>query len=109
MQNCLQKCFWQAREILKQRKIGIKNKDGENINETLVSAYDLDIVPNDLSYINKQSAGYSEKVLVKVLRQNETFSIVNNYTDEELQELGFSEDEISDMKELKLHDEIILH
>lgn len=64
---------------------------------------------NDLSYINKQSAGYFEKILVKVLRQNETFSIVTNYTDEELAELGFSDDEISEMIDLKLHDEIILH
>lgn len=64
---------------------------------------------NDISYIYKQSAGYSEKVLVKVLRQNETFSIVTNYTDEELQELGYSDEEISDMNALKLHDEIILH
>jgi hypothetical protein len=64
---------------------------------------------NDLTYINKKSAGYSEKVLVKVLRQNETYSIVTNYTDEELLELGFSEDEVSDMIDLKLHDEIILH
>ena len=64
---------------------------------------------NDLVYINKKSAGYSEKVLVKVLRQNETYSIVTNYTDEELLELGFSEDKITDMIDLKLHDEIMLH
>lgn len=64
---------------------------------------------NDLSYINKQSAGYFEKILVKVLRQNETFSIVTNYTDEELAELGFSDEEISAMPDLKLHDEIMLH
>ena len=63
----------------------------------------------DLAYINKQSAGYSEKILIKVLRQNETFSIVTNYTDEELVELGFSDEEISDMIDLKLHDEIMLH
>lgn len=64
---------------------------------------------NDLSYINKKSAGYSEKLIIKVLRQNETFSIVTNYTDEELAELGFSDEEISEMVELKLHDEIMLH
>lgn len=64
---------------------------------------------NDFAYINKKSAGYSEKVLVKVLRQNETYSIVTNYTDEELAELGFTEKEIKDMVDLKLHDEIMLH
>ena len=31
------------------------------------------------------------------------------YTEEELKEMGYSDDDISDMKSLKLHDEIILH
>ena len=46
---------------------------------------------NDLSYVYRNKAGYTEKVLVKVLRQNDTFSIVTNYTTEELKELGYSE------------------
>lgn len=64
---------------------------------------------NDLNYIERNKAGYSEKILVKILRQNDTYSIVQNYTDEELEELGFSSEEISDRTQLKLHDEIILH
>lgn len=64
---------------------------------------------NDLSYINRNKAGYSEKILVKILRQNDTYSIVQNYTDEELEELGFSTEEIQDRTQVKLHDEIILH
>ena len=47
--------------------------------------------------------------MVKILRQNDTYSIVQNYTDEELEELGFSSEEISERQQLKLHDEIILH
>ena len=64
---------------------------------------------NDLSYIERNKAGYSEKIWVKILRQNDTYSIVQNYTDEELEELGFSTEEIRQRSQLKLHDEIMLH
>ena len=48
---------------------------------------------------------------MKIERQNETYSIVRNYTNEELLSMGYSEEEISDMKnlKLKLYDEIVLH
>ena len=64
---------------------------------------------NDINYIERSKAGYSEKIFVKILRQNDTYSIVQNYTDEELEELGFSQEDISERSKLKLHDEIILH
>ena len=67
------------------------------------------IEENDKTYIEKNNAGYKEKILVKVLRQNDTYSIVENYTDYELQELGYTEEEISNMEKIKLYDEIILH
>ena len=64
---------------------------------------------NEISYVEKNRAGYTEKILVKVLRQNENYSIVKNYEKEELRELGFSENEISDMTSINLYDEIIQH
>ena len=67
------------------------------------------IEENDLIYVERNTTGYTEKILVKVLRQNDTYSIVENYTEEELQELGYTEDEISEMSKIKLYDEIILH
>ena len=51
--------------------------------------------------------GYKEKVPIKVLRQNESYSIVTKYEDEELKGLGYTEKEISEMGKLKLYDEII--
>ena len=42
------------------------------------------IEENDLTYVRRIKAGVEDKVLVKVLRQNDTYSIVDNYTDEEL-------------------------
>lgn len=46
------------------------------------------IVENDLTYVKRTKAGVEEKILVKVLRQNDTYSIVENYTDEELRSNG---------------------
>lgn len=67
------------------------------------------IEENDNIYVEKNKAGYSEKILVKVLRQNDTYSIVENYDDEELQALGYTEDEISNMGKINVYDEILLH
>jgi len=67
------------------------------------------IEENDRIYVEKDRAGYIDKILVKVLRQNDTYSIVENYEDDELRELGYSEDEISEMSQIKLYDEILLH
>lgn len=67
------------------------------------------IEEDDKVYVERNRAGYTEKILVKVLRQNDTYSIVENYEDEELRALGYSEDEISDMSKIKLYDEIVLH
>lgn len=64
---------------------------------------------NEICYVEKDRAGYVEKILIKVLRQNENYSIVKNYEKEELRELGYTEEEISDMIEINLYDEIIQH
>ena len=64
---------------------------------------------NDQTYVERNTTGYTEKIPVKVLRQNDTYSIVENYTDDELRELGYTDEEISDIKKIKLYDEIILH
>lgn len=67
------------------------------------------IEENDKIYVERDRAGYIDKILIKVLRQNDTYSIVENYEDDELRELGYSEDEISEMNKIKLYDEVLLH
>ena len=67
------------------------------------------IEKNDLTYIERNRAGVKEEILVKVLRQNDTYSIVENYSDDELLELGFSQDKIVDFPKIKLYDEIIIN
>lgn len=66
------------------------------------------IEKNDLTYIMRTRAGSKEEILVKVLRQNDTYSIVENYSDDELLALGFREDEIIEFPKVKLYDEIIV-
>ena len=47
--------------------------------------------------------------MVKIVSSNENYSIITTYNSEELTNLGYSEEEISDYKKLKLYDEILLH
>ncbi len=67
------------------------------------------IEENDKIYVERNRAGYSQKILVKVLRQNDTYSIVENYEDTELEAMGLSSDEISDRVKIKLYDVVVLH
>ncbi len=64
---------------------------------------------NDLSYIERSKAGFSDKIYVKILRQNDTYSIIENYTNEELAELGFDSEYIAKRAKLNVYDEILLH
>lgn len=67
------------------------------------------IEENDKAYVERERAGYTEKILIKILRQNESYSIVENYEEDELRAMGYTEDEIADMKKIKVYDEILLH
>lgn len=62
---------------------------------------------NEVSYIVRTRNGYQDKILVKVLRQNDKYAIVDNYTSSELKELGYTSEEIKARKTLTLYDEIL--
>ena len=47
-----------------------------------------------IPYIIRLRAGYEDKILVKVLRSNEKYSIVTNYTSDELEELGYTQNDM---------------
>lgn len=66
------------------------------------------IEENGKTYIIRKRAENLEKILVKVMRKNENYAIIDNYNSDELKELGYTEDEISNMKKIYLHDEIII-
>ena len=67
------------------------------------------IEENERSYIETNREGKMVRILVKVLRQNETYSIVTNYEEEELKDMGFTDDEIANSYKIKLYDEVVLH
>ena len=64
---------------------------------------------NDLNYVVRKRAGYLNKILVKVTKEGENYSIVESYESEELKELGFSNEEIANYKKISLYDEIVLN
>lgn len=59
-------------------------------------------------YIVRKRIGYIDNILVKVLKVSKNYSIIENYTTSELKELGYSTEEIKNMKSITLYDEILL-
>lgn len=60
-----------------------------------------------VTYVTRKRGGYQDKILVKVVRKNDKYAIVEDYTANELKELGYSNEEISKRKTLTLYDEIM--
>ena len=61
------------------------------------------------NYIIRKRVGYTDDILVKVLKESKDYSIIENYTSLELKELGYSTEEIRNMKNISLYDEILLN
>lgn len=64
---------------------------------------------NNLNYVIRQRLGYLEKVLVKIETASENYSIITSYRTIELSELGYTKEEITTYKKIKLYDEILLY
>ena len=67
------------------------------------------IYDNGLSYVVRNRAGYYNKVLVKVLKESENYCIVDNYDYEGLKSLGYSDEEIYNVRKISIYDEIIIN
>ena len=67
------------------------------------------IEQDGLHYVVRNRAGYLNKILVNVKKQNEKYSIVSNYTTDELKELGFTDSQIASNRTLYVYDEILLN
>ena len=57
----------------------------------------------------KNRAGTKSKILVKILRENDNYSIIGQYSVEELQKLGFPATEITKMSSVSIYDEILIN
>ena len=61
---------------------------------------------DDKTYIIRKRAGYSDKIMIKILKESKNYSIIDNYSTLELKEMGYSVEEITNMKNISLYDEI---
>ena len=91
-------------DLIKHRKVLVDviwwNDSGLKVpNSTLTKE-------RNLYYVVRNKAGVQNKILVKIIKQTENYSIIDSYTDQELQELGFSQQEIKNYKKITNYDEI---
>ena len=67
------------------------------------------ITEKDKNYIVRSRIGYIDKILIKIKNKNKNYSIITNYTTQELRDMGYTTKEITEMKNVNLYDEIILN
>ncbi len=74
-------------------------------NDALVSK---EVNGKQVYFITRNRMGYTDEIEAKVLKQNDSYSIISNYTNDELKnDLGYNETQIKQAKTIVLHDEII--
>ena len=64
---------------------------------------------NELNYIIRNKSGVQTEIFVKIEKQNDKFAIISSYETNELQDLGFNEEDIKNYKKISNYDEIILN
>ena len=64
---------------------------------------------NGKNYVVRNRAGYLSKILIKVKKQGEKYSIIESYTTDELKEERMTNEEIATYKKISLYDEIMLN
>lgn len=64
---------------------------------------------NKVAYVIRTRAGYQDKIWIKELRTNGKYTIVTDYTSDELKELGYTSEEIKSRKKISLYDEILIN
>ena len=67
------------------------------------------IEENGLYYVIRNKNGLQSKILVKLDVQTDKFSIISSYSSNELQELGYDEEDIRNYKKISNYDEIVLN
>lgn len=93
-------------ELISYRKISVDviwwSKSGLKVVNSAI------IEEGGFNYIIRNRTGYKDKILVKVEQENKNYSIIRNYTTDELLELGYDREEIMSMKSISLYDEILV-
>jgi len=98
------KLNYNVEKLLDSRKISINviwwSENGLKVPNSAI------ITEDNKNYIIRNKAGYKEKILIKILKQNENYTIIDNYSTDELKILGYTSSEIRKMKKIQLYDEI---
>ncbi len=98
-------------ELTNYRKVSVGiiwwNASGLKVPNSALSYEERD--GNQIAYVTRSRIGYEDKILVKILKSNEKYSIVTNYTSEELREMGYTSAEIQNMPSITIYDEILIN
>ncbi len=62
-----------------------------------------------LNSVTIKKAGYNDIAYVKIVKEFGDYVIVDNYTDQEYKDMGFTDDDIKNFVTLKLYNEVILN
>lgn len=93
--------------LINYRKVTIDiiwwNESGWKIPDSAMTEKD------GMFYVTRDRAGYLDEIPVKILKDNGTYSIVENYTTDDLRELGYDEEKLKTKKSISLYDELILN
>lgn len=92
-------------EMIQYRKVSFNitwwSKSGLKIpNDAIVSG------ENDVKYVVKEKAGSYSNIYIKVLKQNDKYSIVENYSTEELNKIGIN---VNSYSKLSQYDMILMY
>lgn len=71
-----------------------------------------DAVGNDIATIPTITilkSNYQEQAWIKVIRSTDKFSIIENYTDDELIEMGFTEEMIDERVNIQMYNEVLVN
>lgn len=62
----------------------------------------------DLAYVIRKRVGYTDKIYIKILKQNDKYSVIENYSYEELKEKGIDKEQLENRKTISLYDELAI-
>lgn len=94
-------------DLISYRKISVdviwKSESGLKVVNSAI------IEEGGLNYIVRNRTGYKDKILVNIIMQNNNYSIITNYSTDELLNLGYDKEEIQTMKSISMYDEILVN
>ncbi len=98
-------------ELINYRKVSVEiiwwNESGLKVPNSAISYENKEDF--QMAYVTRTRIGYEDKILVKILKSNEKYSIVTNFTSEELGEMGYTSSEIRNMPNITIYDEILIN